>query len=92
MILLIPVFLKIALKVNFDRLLRLRIEPYFAAGEPVVGQLGLPAFFELLLENAVLIADRMTGCGIARGCKAVEIAGSQSAQTAVAQSRIRLKS
>ena len=75
-ILLIPVFLKIALEMHLDGLLRLGIEPDLAAGEPVVGELGLPAVLELLLEDTVLIADGIAHCGIVIGSKAVKIAGS----------------
>ena len=86
----LPVFLHIALEVHFDCLVRLGVEPYAAAGEPVVRLLGLPAVLQLLLEDAVLIADGVAGCGDLLGCHGIQIAGSQTAQTAVAQTGIRL--
>ena len=86
----LPVFLDIALEVYFDRLVRLRIQPDAAARQPVVRFLGLPAVLQDLLEDTVLIADGVTGCRDLLGCHSVQIAGSQTAQTAVAQTCVRL--
>ena len=89
-ILLIPVFLKLAVEVDFDGLVSLGNEPALAAWEPVVGKLCLPAVLDLLLEDTVLVADGVAHCGIAVGCKTVKVAGSKSAETAVSETCIRL--
>ena len=90
MILIIPVFLKVTFKVDIYRKLRLRNQPYASAGEPVIRELGLPAVLQLLLEDTVLIADRVAHSGEAGSCKAVQIAGSQSSEAAVAQACVGL--
>ena len=65
-------------------------QPALRSGAPVVGHLGLPAVLEMLPENAQLVADGIARGSQAQGGHAVHIAGSQSSQTAVAQTRIRL--
>ena len=89
-ILLIPVFLKLAVKVNFDGLVLFGNEPCLAAGKPVIGKLCLPAVLDLLLEDTVLIADRIAHSGICVCCKTVKVAGSKTSQTAVSETCIRL--
>ena len=89
-ILIVPVLLKVALEVDVDGELGLGYQPYGAAGEPVVGELCLPAVLQLLLEDTVLIADRIAHCGEAHGSKTVKVAGSKSSQTAVAQTCVGL--
>ena len=84
-ILLIPVFLQLAVKMDLYSFVLLGNEPYLAAGEPVVGELGLPAVLDLLLEDTVFIADRIAHCGISVCCGAVEIAGGKTSETAVSE-------
>ncbi len=57
---------------------------------PVVGQLHLLALYDLLLENAQLIADGVAGGGDLQRGHGVQVAGGQAAQAAVAQGGIRL--
>ena len=90
MVLVVPVFLEIALEVNIDSELGLRNEPYRTAREPVVGELSLPAIFKLLLEDTVLIADRVSHCREAGCSKTVEVACCKTAETAVSEACIRL--
>ena len=85
----LPVFLNFAFKVYFNGFIRLRVEPYRAARQPVVREFRLPAVLEFLTEDTVFIADGMTGCRNALCCHCIQIASSQSAQTAVTQTSIR---
>ena len=89
-VLLIPVFLKLAVEMNFDGLIGLGNKPALAAGKPVIGKLCLPAVLYLLLEDTVLVADGVAHCRIAVGSKTVKVAGSKSAQAAVSETCIRL--
>ena len=79
-----------AAEVDLLRLLGLGQQPRVAQGLPVVGQLHLLALHDLLLEKAQLIADGVAGGGDLQGGHTVQIAGSQAAQAAVAQTRVRL--
>ena len=85
----LPVFLYVALEVDFNGFVRLRVQPYAAARQPVVRFFGLPAVFQNLLEDTVLIADRVTGCRDFLCCHCVQIACCQTTQTAVAQTSVR---
>ena len=85
----LPVFLNFAFKVYFNGFIRLRVKPYRTARQPVVREFGLPAVLKFLTEDPVFIADGMTGCRNALCCHCIQIASSQSAQTAVAQTSIR---
>ena len=89
-ILLVPVFLEISLEVHVNGKLRPGIQPDGAARQPVVRQLGLPAVFQLLLEDAVLVADGVAHCRVRLGGKGVHIAGGKTAQPSVAQTCVRL--
>ena len=51
----IPEFLHLAAEMDVNRLIRIRRQPDFAAGQPIIRQLGLPAVDDLLFENAILI-------------------------------------
>ena len=64
--------------------------PYIARGEPGIRQLNLLAVFDLLLEDAVFIADGVAGAAHARGGHAVHVAGRQTAQAAVAEAGVGL--
>ena len=57
---------------------------------PVVGHLDLLAFHDLLAEDTQLIADGIAGGGDLQRGHGVQIAGSQTAQTAVAEAGVRL--
>src|SRR3954452_18589983 len=64
--------------------------PGVAASEPVVGLLDLPAVAEGLAEDAELVADAVPHARDAQRRQRVEIAGGESAQPAVPQSRLGL--
>ena len=80
----------LTVKADLLCLIGVALDPDLTAGQPVVGSLLLPAVHDLLLEDAVLIQDGVAGAGDAVGGHAVQIAGGQTAQTAVAQARIGL--
>ena len=86
----IPVLADLAVKADLDGLIGVALQPDLTAGQPVVSALLLPAVHDLLLENAVLVQDGVAGAADAGGGHAVQIAGSQTAQTAVAQACIGL--
>ena len=86
----VPVRSDMAAEAYLHRVLVAGDEPALRRGAPVVGKLGLLAVDEFLTEHAQLVAD-----GIARGLKpqrghAVHIAGGETAETAVAETRVRL--
>ena len=64
--------------------------PNLAGRQPGIRQLDLLAFYDLLLENAVLVADGVAGTAYAVGRHAVHVAGSQTAETAVAEAGVSL--
>ena len=64
--------------------------PYVAVDQPIVGQLYLLAVGQLLAEQAVFVADGAAHRGQIQRRQAVQKAGSQAAQTAVAQTRLGL--
>ena len=66
-------------------------QPDLAAGQPDVGQLDLQAVDDLLLEETVLIADGKAGCRVVERRQRVHKAGGKSAETAVAETRVRLE-
>ena len=66
-------------------------QPDFAAGQPDVGQLDLQSVNDLLLEQTVLVADGEAGRRVIQRSKRVHKAGSQSAETAVAETCVRLQ-
>ena len=86
----IPVLVDLAVKADLDGLIGVALQPDLTAGQPVVSALLLPAVHDLLLEDAVLVQDGVAGAADAGGGHAVQIAGSQTAQAAVAQTCIRL--
>ena len=75
---------------NLDGLLRHLLEPDLAAGQPEVGQLRLPAVHQLLAEDTVFIAQGVADRRIALRGQTVEEARGQTAQTAVAETGVRL--
>ena len=86
----LPVIDNFALEADIDALLLARDEPDLAAGKPKIGHLGLPAVNKLLLEDSVFVENGVAHSEIAVGCECVEIARRETAETAVAQARIRL--
>ena len=86
----VPALLYPSAKVDFHGMLRHRLQPDLAAGEPVIRQLALPAVGDLLLKDAVLKQDAVAGGGIAIGSQAVQVAGGKASQAAVAQAGVGL--
>ena len=72
------------------RLLRTGQQPCAAYILPVVRQLHLLAFHDLLLEKTQLIADGIPRGGDLQRGHAVQIAGGQTAKAAVAEAGVRL--
>ena len=89
-VLVVPALFNVAVEMNLDSLLRYLLEPNLAAGQPEVGQLRLPAVHQLLAEDAVFIAQGVTDRRIALRGQTVEEARGQTAQAAVAKTRVRL--
>ena len=79
-----------AAEVDLLRLLELGQQPGVAQLHPVVGQLHLLALHDLLLEDAQLVADGITGGWDLQGGHAVQVAGGQAAQAAVAEAGVGL--
>ena len=87
---LVPVRLDAAAEAHLHRVLIARDEPALGRGAPIVGDLGLTTVFDLLAEHAELIAEAVArGGDVLRG-HAVHIAGGETAQTAVAETGVRL--
>ena len=86
----VPGFLDLAVKTHFNGLIGVCLQPYAAARQPVVSGFLLPTVHDLLLEDAVLIQNRMAGACNAGGGHAVQIAGGQTAKAAVAKACIGL--
>ena len=80
----------IAVELDVDGLIRLAVLPGKAVLEPVVRDLDLVTLDDLLLEQAVLIADAATVARQAVCRHRVDEAGSESAKAAVAKACIRL--
>ena len=89
-VLVVPLLLDVAAKVDLHRAFRHGLQPNAAAGQPGVGQLGLPAVHQLLAEQAVFIPQGVAHSGVSLGGQAVHKAGGQAAQAAVAQARVGL--
>ena len=87
----VPAVLHFAAEADLLRLVHLGDEPGIAQAQPVVGQLHLLAIDDLLLEDTQLVADGVAGGGDLQGGHGVQIAGGQTAQTAVAQAGIGLQ-
>ncbi len=75
---------------QLDRIDRVSLFGPGVCGQPGVGQLVLDAVLEGLVEQAEVIAQADTVAGQIQRGEGVEEAGSQAAQTAVAQGRLRL--
>ena len=86
----VPEFTELSAEMDLLHLIRAGDQPGVALILPVVGQLQLLSIHDLLLEDAQLIADGIAVGGDLQGGQAVQTAGRQTAQAAVAQSRVRL--
>ena len=86
----VPAGADLAAEADLLGLLQLGQQPRVAQLHPVVGKLHLLALHDLLLENTQLIADGVARRRDLQGGHAVQIAGGQAAQTAVAETCIRL--
>ena len=65
-------------------------EPYLSVGEPVVGELHLPAVDDPLAEDAEFIEDGESRDGIVHGRGRVHVAGGETSEAAVAEARVML--
>ena len=90
-ILLVPVFVEIAVEMDLDLLLGARDQPAGTSGKPVVGQLDLPAVFDLLAEDAVFIKYGVACRGVAVGSETVEIAGGKPSEAAVSETTLSVR-
>ena len=66
-----PALLDLTVEFDDELLVAALGEPAFAAGEPHIGKLDLPAVHDLLLEETVLIEDGKTHGGIVLRRKSV---------------------
>ena len=69
----IPLIFDLALKAHLNGALFFWHQPHFTAWQPKIRQLCLPAIHNFLLENAILIEDRIAGSQVSLRGKAVEI-------------------
>ena len=81
----------LAAEFDLDRVVLAGAEPYVAHLQPVVGELHLPAVDNLLTEDAELIANGIARHVISQTSCRVHIAGGQPAETAVAETGVRLQ-
>ncbi len=79
-----------AAEADFNGLALVGYQPPVAHVQPVIGELHLPAVHDLLLEDAELVADGVARHGQVQAGGGVQIAGGQTAQAAVAQTRVGL--
>ena len=84
----VPHVLHGAAEVDLLGLIHLGDEPAVGDVQPVVGQLHLLAVHDLLLEETQLVADGVAGGGDLQGGHGLQVAGGQTAQTAVAQAGV----
>ncbi len=80
----------LAAEADLDHVVIARHQPALHRGTPVVGNLGLLAVDKALLENAELVAQRIAGGAHAQRGHGIHIAGGQTAETAVAETRVGL--
>ena len=84
-------FVYLAAKTDLFGLIFLGDQPGIAHIQPLVGQFHLLAVDDLLLEDAQLVADGVAGGGNVQSGHGIQIAGCQTAQTAIAQTGIGLQ-
>lgn len=65
-VVLLPLLVDLAVKMDLDSLIGYGYEPRSAAGQPVIRKLGLPAVYDSLLEDTVFVKDRVACCGNAQ--------------------------
>ena len=87
----VPRFLNSAAEVYIDRRGLTLYKPNAAAGKPEIGHFGLPAVNKFLTEDTEFILYAVAHGRISAGGKTVKEAGGKPAQSAVAESCIRLK-
>ena len=87
----VPELLDAAAEVDVHRMLGDALQPDFAAGQPLVGQLGLPAVDDLLLEDAEFVQDGVAHCWVAAGGQRVHKAGGKTSKAAVAKAGVRFQ-
>ena len=80
----------VSAEAHLHRLALVGHQPHVAHAQPVVGELHLPAVHDLLLEDAELIADGIARHRQIQAGGGVHVAGGQTAQAAVAQTRVGL--
>ena len=74
---------------DFASLVFTRDEPNVAHFQPVVREFHLPAVDDFLFEDPEFVTDGVTGSRNAHGAHRVHVAGSQTAQAAVAKPCVR---
>ena len=75
---------------NFEGVFGALQSPGIAQAEPLVGGFHLPAVANLLVEDAVLVADAVADGGNVEGGKGIHEAGGQTAEAAVAEAGLGL--
>ena len=75
----------VAAELNFEGVFRPLQRPGIAEAEPFVGGLNLPAVANLLIEDAVLIADAVADGGNVEGGEGIHEAGGKTAEAAIAE-------
>ena len=80
----VPPFLDMPVKLHVHGRVVPRLQPDAAAGQPELGHLGLPTLHQLLAEDAVVVLDAVAHGRVTAGRQAVQEAGGQAAQAAVA--------
>lgn len=71
--------------------LRVSELPRVPHGQPLVRDLDLPVVDERLAEDSVLVANPVANRRDAHGGQRIDVAGGQSTETTVAESRLRLR-
>lgn len=84
---LVGVFVDPAVELNVDSNIISREFPWVEV-KPVIGNFDLVPIINLLLKDTVSVSQAVAPCGIIEGSQTVEKAGSQSTETAVAESCI----
>ena len=87
----IPVGPDIAAKANFHSLVIMGNQPTLRRQTPVIGHFRLPAVPDHLAEDSQFVADGISRCIDSLRSHRIHITGRQSAQTAIAQTGIRLR-
>ena len=87
----VPMRFDAPFKADFHRIFITGNQPAIHCGTPVVCNFGLSAVAEKLTENTELIADGISGARETERRHAFEIAGGETAETAVAEAGIRFR-